>query len=402
MYKPAGPENVESMKLRGLDVSSRASLEVSFDGLITGVDHLIKPLLDAPYLSPGWIDLQVNGFAGVDYNSPESTHEQLAHSIRAQFACGVTRLFPTVITGSPERITGALRNLALARESLPEGSAMEAFHLEGPYISPHDGPRGAHPAEWVRPPDLAEFDRFQDAAGGNIRLVTLSPEWPQAPTFIEKLVVRGVVASIGHTRASSAQIADAVSAGATMSTHLGNGTDPLLPKTANYIWDQLATDRLAASFIVDGFHLPPSFLNVALRAKGLDRSVLVTDAVMPAGSSPGRYRLGEVDVELHPDGSVRLAGGSRLAGSALQMDQAISNVIRTAGLTLHEAIALATRNPARVGRISSRQRGLNPGDRADLVLFRWDEPTGKVTVLATYLNGKRVFTGTDDLAAGIS
>ncbi len=372
-----------------MDVSSGASVEVSFDRAINLVDHLIRPLNDGVFISPGWIDLQVNGFAGVDYNSPQSSHEKIAQSVRAMFACGVTRFFPTLITGSPENMTAALRNLAGAKESLAEGPAMEAFHVEGPYISPDDGPRGAHPAHWVRPPDLAEFHRFQEAALGNIRLVTLSPEWPEAPRFIEKIVQKGVVAAIGHTRASASQIADAVSAGATLSTHLGNATNALLPKHPNYLWEQLAEDRLAASFIVDGFHLPPSFLNVALRAKGLERSLLITDAVMPAGCTPGHYRLGEVDVELHPDGSVRLAGGTRLAGSALRMDQAISNLIETAGLSLPQAVALATRNPARIGRIASRQRGLNPGDRADLVRFRFDQ--GHLTIVQTFLSGQQVF-----------
>ncbi len=384
------------MKCNGIDISSAASVEVSFDRAITIVDHLIRPLDDAPFVAPGWIDLQVNGFAGVDYNSPSSTHEEIARSIQAQFACGVTRLFPTVITGSPENMTAALNNLASAKETVahaaaPVCEAMEAFHLEGPYISPDDGPRGAHPARWVRPPDIAEFQRFQEAAMGNIRLVTLSPEWPQAARFIEKIVEKGVVASIGHTRASTSQIADAVSAGATLSTHLGNAADAMLPRHPNYLWDQLAEDRLAASFIVDGFHLPASFLNVALRAKGLERSLLITDAVMPAGCPPGRYRLGEVDVDLHADGSVRLAGGSRLAGSALRMDRAIANVMRAAGLSLREAVTLATRNPARVGRVASRQRGLNPGDRADLVRFRVDEASGQITVLETFLSGQRVF-----------
>lgn len=379
------------MKVSGIDVSSGASIEISFERAITIVDHLIRPLDGAPFLAPGWIDLQVNGFAGVDYNSGSSSPEQIAQSIRAMFGSGVTRFFPTVITGSPENMTAALRNLASAKESIVEGAAMEAFHIEGPYISPNDGPRGAHPARWVRPPDLAEFFRFQEAAQGNIRLVTLSPEWPDAPRFIEKIVEKGVVASIGHTRASASALADAVSAGATLSTHLGNGADAVLPRHPNYLWEQLAEDRLAASFIVDGFHLPPSFLNVALRAKGLERSLLITDAVMPAGCTPGRYRLGEVDVELHGDGSVRLAGGSRLAGSALRLDRAIANVMRTAGLSLREAVTLATRNPARVGRIASRQRGLNPGDRADLVLFRLDDATGDITVLETYLSGERVF-----------
>jgi N-acetylglucosamine-6-phosphate deacetylase len=375
------------MKCNGIDSSTGEQLEISFGDFITGVDPLIYPLAETVYVSPGFIDLQVNGFAGVDYNSPSASHEEIARSIRAMFATGVTRFFPTVITGSLENMSGALRNLAHAKESIAEGAAMEAFHVEGPYISPDDGPRGAHPRQWVRPPDLEEFHRFQDAAQGNIRLITLSPEWPEAAQFIEAVVREGVVVSIGHTRASSDEIAAAVSAGATLSTHIGNGAHSTLPRHPNYIWDQLAEDRLAASFIVDGIHLPKSFLNVALRAKGLERSILVTDAVMPAGCAPGRYKLGEVDVELHADGSVRLTGEKRLAGSALRMDHAIQNVMKLAGLSLRDAITLATRNPARVGRIPYRQRGLSTGERADLVRFRYAQDSGAIQVLETWVGG---------------
>jgi len=378
------------MKCSGIHLATAEQIEISFDNLIHGVDPLLSPAPSSVYLSPGWIDLQVNGFAGVDYNSPTATPEQIGHSIREMFRTGVTRFFPTVITASPSAISAALRNLAQAKEQLPEGAAMEAFHLEGPYISLDDGPRGAHPAAWVRPPDLDEFRRFQDAAGGHIRLVTLSPEWPAAPRFIEAIVQQGVVASIGHTKASTAEIDAAVSAGATLSTHLGNAAHQVLPRW-NYIWDQLADDRLAASFVVDGFHLSASFLNVALRAKGLERSILITDAVMPAGCAPGPYRLGEVDVQFHPDGSVRLSGLARLAGSALTMNRAIENVIRQARLSLRDAVSLATRNPARLGRISSRQRGLAPGERADLVRFRFDEATHQIEILETYLDGQCVF-----------
>jgi N-acetylglucosamine-6-phosphate deacetylase len=385
------------MKCSGLDVSSGVPVEISFGNLITGVDALLSSPLDSTFVAPGWIDLQVNGFAGVDYNSPSASPEQIAGSIRAMFGSGVTRFYPTVITGSPENMRDALRNLASAKETLAEGAAMEAFHLEGPYISPEDGPRGAHPAAWVRPPDLDEFRHLQEAAHGHIRLVTLAPEWNEAPRFIEALVQHGVVAAIGHTRASPQQIAVAVSAGATLSTHLGNGADAVLARHPNYIWEQLAEDRLAASFIVDGIHLPKSFLNVALRAKGLERSILVTDAVMPAGCTPGQYKLGEVDVELHADGSVRLAGGTRLAGSALTMDRAITNVMKLAGLNLRDAITLATRNPARIGRIASRQRGLNNGQRADLVRFRYDEDANQIEILETYLNGERVFPNPQSL-----
>ncbi len=377
------------MKCNGRVPGSSEAIEVSFDETI----HSVEPLLaDAPadvYLAPGFIDLQVNGFAGVDYNSPSAPHAEIGASIRAIFATGVTRFFPTVITNAPEEMTGALRNLARARESLPEGGAMEAFHVEGPYISPEDGPRGAHPRRWVRPPNLDEFRRLQDAAEGNIRLLTMSPEWPGAARFIEKLVSDGVVVSIGHTKAGAGEIEDAVKAGATLSTHIGNGAHAALPRHPNYIWDQLAEDRLAASFIVDGIHLQPQFLKVALRAKGLERSLLVTDAVMPAGCAPGRYKLGEVDVELHDDGSVRLLGGTRLAGSALLMHHAIGNLMRLAGVSLRDAVMLATRNPARVGRVSGRMRGLTAGERADLVRFR--ASSGVVEILETWMSGRRVW-----------
>ncbi len=364
------------MNCIGRDLATGAAIEVGFDNVIEAVDPAPTPAGEGRWLAPGWIDLQVNGFAGVDYCSPATPAEEIGRSIRAQYSTGVTRFFPTVITGTPDGMRGALRNLARARTSLPEGRAIEGFHVEGPHISPEDGPRGAHPRHCVRPPDIDEYRRWQEATDNGVRLVTLAPEWPGATRYIEALVREGVVVSIGHTQASAAQLSDAVEAGATMSTHLGNGAHLNLPRHPNYIWDQLADDRLTASFIVDGIHLPPSFLRVALRAKGIERSVLVTDAVMPAGCAPGRYRVGEVEVELHADDRVTLAGESKLAGSSLRMDRGLENLVKLAGLTLLEAVTMATRNPARAGRISGRQRGIVPGDRADLVEFDWEPPTG--------------------------
>jgi N-acetylglucosamine-6-phosphate deacetylase len=377
------------MKCEGREVSSGERIVIEGDSVITHVDPVLEPSIDDTWICPGFIDLQVNGFAGVDYNSPVAPMEEIGRSIGAMFSTGVTRFFPTVITGSPDAMLGALRNLAKARAILPEGPAMEAFHVEGPHISPEDGPRGAHPALWVRPPDFDEFRRWQDAADGHVRLVTLSPEWPQAANYIEKLTREGVVTSIGHTRASREQIQSAVSAGATLSTHLGNGADAVLPRHPNYIWEQLAEDRLAASFIVDGIHLSDSFLNVALRAKGVERSVLITDAVMPAMCEPGPYRLGEVEVELKDDQRVVLRGGTRLAGSSLRMDRAIGNVMRTAGVGLIGAVSMATTN--RIGRISGRLRGLKPGERADVVRLRVVD--GRVQVVGTYLSGELVSGG---------
>ncbi|MBV8907050.1 MAG: amidohydrolase family protein, partial [Acidobacteriia bacterium] len=313
--------------------SSSAVVQIEYDGFLSNVDELIRPAETGEYVAPGFIDLQVNGFAGVDYNDPSSSAEQIAESVQTMFTTGVTRFFATIITGSEERMTGALRNLAMAKRefagnAIPEAEALEAFHVEGPHISPEDGPRGAHPREHVRPPDFEEFQRWQEAADGNIRLVTISPEWDETPDYIGRLVRSGVVASIGHTKATGGQIAAAVSAGASMSTHLGNAAHPTLPKINNYIWQQLAEDRLAASFIADGMHIPEPFFRSAVRAKGVERSVLVSDAVMPAMCEPGPYRLGQVDVELRSNGSVVMPGTTRLAGSALRMDHAIGNTVR--------------------------------------------------------------------------
>jgi len=346
---------------------------------------------EAPYLAPGFIDLQVNGFAGVDYNNPGSSHEEIERSIRALFSTGVTRFLPTVITGSPEGMVGALRNLAEAREKLAVGAAIEGFHVEGPHISAEDGPRGAHPQRWVRPPDVEEFHRWQEAARGLIRLVTLAPEWPEALRYIEALVKEGVVVSIGHTGATAEQIAQAVEAGASMCTHMGNGCHSVLPRHPNYLWEQLAEDRLSAGFIVDGIHLPGSFLKVALRAKEVERSVLVTDASAPAGCRPGRYKLGEQDVELTAENRVVLAGQRRLAGSALRMDRGVENLMGLAGLTLAEAVTMATVNPARVGRFPARQNGLHPGDRGDVIEFRYDPDALRIEILRTYLGGRLVW-----------
>ncbi len=376
------------MKCSGLNAATGEAVEVSFVETIVGVQPAAQVEAGLPFLAPGWIDLQVNGFAGVDFNDPAAPAAGIGRAIRALRACGVTRFFPTVVTGSYEQMAGALRNLAAAKESLPEGPSIEAIHLEGPYISPHDGPRGVHPLEHVRPPDLAEFERLQTAAGGLIRIVTLSPEWLEAPGFIRTLTGRGVVVSIGHTRAASEQILAAVEAGATMCTHLGNAADSTIPRRSNYLWDQLAEDRLAASFIVDGVHLNPAFLKVALRAKGRERAILVTDAAAPTGCKPGPHLLGGLNVLLTKDGRIVLADGSRLAASALSMDRALSNLMTLMGLPLRDAVAMATANPARVARMAGRRRGLAPGERADLVQFRFEPASNRIRIEKVFVGGE--------------
>jgi N-acetylglucosamine-6-phosphate deacetylase len=379
------------MKCLGIDSLSGDAIELEFEKQIDAREPLIRDPDAGTWLAPGFIDIQVNGFGGVDYNAPDASFDAIEQSLQIQFRSGVTRIFPTIITGSREDMLGAVRNLTRAKRTIDHGRALEALHMEGPHISPEDGPRGAHPRHCVRPPDVEEYRRWQGAAEGDVRLVTVSPEWPGVTRYIETLTREGVVVSVGHTKAGETEIADAVAAGATMSTHLGNGAHKDLPRHPNYIWTQLAEDRLTASFIVDGIHLGASFLKAALRAKGVERSVLVTDAVMPAGCEPGPYMLGEVEVELLPDARVVLRGGDRLAGSSLRMDRGIENLMKLGGLSLPEALTMATRNPARAGRVAGRLRGLERGDRGDVVEFRYDKTSRGIQVLRTWLDGELVF-----------
>ena len=382
-----------SMKCIGRNALSGELIILEGEGAITHCEPLLgNPTEVLPYLAPGFIDIQVNGFAGVDYNSEKTSLEEIARSIHVIYSSGVARFFPTVITGEVAGMLGALRNLAKARETLAEGVAMEGFHVEGPHICADDGPRGAHPRHCVRKPDVAEYQRWQEVTHGNIKLVTIAPEWPEATRYIEAVVRDGVVVSIGHTGANREQIQAAVSAGATLSTHIGNGAHAVLARHPNYIWEQLAEDRLAADFIVDGIHLPESFLKVALRAKGLERSILVTDASSPAGAAPGRYKLGEQEVDLTEDNRVVLAGQTRLAGSALRMDRGVENLMKIAGLSLADAITMATRNPARVGRVGGRIRGLIPGDRADVIAFTFDSKEKRIKILKSWVSGNLVYS----------
>lgn len=338
---------------------------------------------EALWLSDGWFDIQVNGYQGHDLNSPGLEPAVLAKLVRALWAEGVTSFCPTVITQSRERIRGALRAIAQACEAEPlVGRSVAAIHVEGPYISPVDGPRGAHPSGQVRPPDLAEFAEWQEAAGGRIGLITLAPEQPGALPFIEAVTAQGVVVAIGHTGADPETIQAAVAAGARLSTHLGNGAHATLPRHPNYIWEQLAEDRLYASLILDGHHLPPAVIKSMLRAKGVERAILVSDAVAMGGMAPGVYEApvgGKV--ELLPNGRLNLYGTPYLAGSASPIRVGIGNAMAMGGLALPEAIQLATSNPARLMRVR------RPGDR---VLFRLD-PGGYPVVEATFLQDRLVY-----------
>lgn len=298
------------------------------------------------FLTAGFVDLQVNGFGGVDYNNPRVSVKSLWGSLDDMRLTGVTRCLPTVITAPPGEMIRCLEALDACKHP-----AIAGFHMEGPHISPEDGPRGAHLLGAVRPPDFGEFETWQEVTGGRVRLVTISPHWPDAPWYIEGVIEAGCAVSIGHTNATEKQIDAAIAAGATLSTHLGNGAMAVMPKFPNLLWQQLAHDGLTAGFIADGIHLEDSFLRAAIRAKGVDRSVLVTDASSPAGARAGRYHLGAQAIDLTEEGRVVLAGTDRLAGSALRLDVAVSHVMRVVGMSFEDAVRMVTVNPERAVRL---------------------------------------------------
>ena len=240
--------------------------------------------------------------------------------LEKHFRFGLTRLCPTLITNSFEALAGAFAAIREACEREPWADRLvPGCHLEGPYISAEDGPRGAHPREHVRPPDWAEFEQLQEISGRRIRLVTLAPELPGAVDFIRRAVGSGVVVAIGHTAATGEQIAAAVEAGARLSTHLGNGAHGMIRRHPNYIWDQLGDPRLSASVIADGHHLPSSVLRSILRAKSPRNVILTCDAAGLAGCAPGVYTEGAMRMEILDDGRIVIAGQRQLlAGSAAQ------------------------------------------------------------------------------------
>jgi N-acetylglucosamine-6-phosphate deacetylase len=291
--------------------------------------------------SPGFLDLQVNGFAGVDFNDPATTVEDLHRAVTVLRTHGVTRILPTLITSSPERFAQCARLLLQARTD-----AFAGIHMEGPYISPEDGPRGAHAREFTAAASIEDFKRRQEAAQGQIRLVTLAPEVPGTLPLIEYLRGSGIRVAIGHTAAPAEVIRDAVRAGATLSTHLGNGCANMIPRHPNFIWEQLAADEMMASLIVDGHHLPPATVKSMIRAKSVQRTILVTDAIAAAGQPPGEYQLGSLKVRLDESGRVAAPGAANLAGSALAMDRAVANTVRFAGVSLDDALAMASTIPA--------------------------------------------------------
>lgn len=372
------------MRFQGLDVVSGEALSLEVrDGFVAGIERIpSKPGL--PWLSRGFLDIQVNGYRGIDYSGAGLGREDPARLAGFLAVSGTTRHVPTIITNSRERILRNLEIIAGAVSSDPVlAAAIPGIHLEGPFICRDEGPRGAHDPRYVRDPSLTEFEEWIAASKGLLRMVTLAPELDGAVELIKEGVRRGVVMAIGHTAATGEQIARAVAAGASLSTHLGNGSHATVPRLRNYLWEQLGADELAASVIADGFHLPESVLKVFARAKGLERLVLVSDVASLGGSDPGAYRWGDVEVEVFPDRHIALRGTPFLAGAGHLLDWDIAHFARVTGTDIRDAVRLVTSNPEAVLGLPSPGPGFRVGDRADFTRFTYDASGGPLGILDT-------------------
>ncbi len=381
-----------STLIEGIDyqTAERVLLEIN-NGKIINIERLPNSKENVlPYIGPGLVDLQINGYKGYDFNTLPITKEQIKTVTKLLWEQGVTTYYPTVITNSDEAIEESVATIAEAIISYKAvGDSIPGIHVEGPFISPEDGPRGAHAKAYVKAPDWDLFQRWQKAAKGRIKIITISPEWPGATEFISKCVQNDVIVAIGHTAATPEEIRQAVDAGATMSTHLGNGAHIMLPRHPNYIWEQLALDNLTTFLIADGFHLPESFLKVAMKVKG-PRAMLVSDAVYISGLEPGEYdtHIGG-KVVLTPEGKLHTVENSKiLAGSAQMLNHGISHLVRSNLTSLETAWEMSSIRPAAFMELPQRQ-GLTIGAPADLVLFNWHE--SQVKLIETYKAGELVF-----------
>lgn len=376
-------------------VPGTGRLRLTIDaGLITGVevdDNAADASLDDDVLLPGLLDLQVNGYAGIDFNDDSLTTADVRAVVERLRAVGVTGFCPTVITGPSDRMLASVRAISAAcAEDDDVAGAVLGIHLEGPWISPDDGARGAHPRDDVRAPTLAELRALTDA--GDVAIVTLAPELPGSAEVIAAAIAAGAAVSIGHSAGEPDDVRMAAGAGATLSTHLGNGVPQMLLRHPNLIWQQLFDDRLVCMLIADGFHLDLATLTAMARSKGAGRWMLVSDVTSLGGLPPGQYRtpIGGL-VELDAAGRLGVVGADYLAGAARPLLDGLSWLLSASTIPAAEVVKAVSSAPAKALADHATGRGeIAPGNRADLVRARWTADR-ELAVVETISQGRSVW-----------
>ncbi|MEX2568576.1 MAG: 6-phosphogluconolactonase [Cyclobacteriaceae bacterium] len=348
-------------------------------------------LPDAPsnghqFIGPGLVDLQINGIKGIDFNDTTLTPADVLEATKYLISLGVTSFYPTLITNEDQSILHLIKTLVEACNKYPLVEAcMAGIHLEGPFISPEDGARGAHGKQFIKSPSWGWVQKCQKASGHRIKLLTLAPEREGALEFIDNCRKAGIKVAIGHSLANSSEIHQAVKAGAALSTHLGNGIPLMLKRHPNPIWDQLAEDGLYISLIADGFHLPDSFLRVAIKVKG-EKAILVSDATGFAGMSPGVYHshIGN-EVELSPEGKLSVKGANgMLAGASKNLLENVNYLLKSKIMDISQAWSMASVFPNKLMEVDEVKFPLN-----DMVRFRLEG--NQIKVLQVFKDGELHF-----------
>jgi len=329
---------------------------------------------------PGFVDIHVHGGGGAD--AADGTPEAIAAIARTHARFGTTALLATTVSAPWPQVIKAVRAIReAAGRGVKGGARVLGLHLEGPFLSRER--RGAHLPEFLLVPTEALIEEVFEAAGGYWRMVTLAPE-VCPPDIIRQLTARGVVVAMGHSNADYERAIAAIREGATHAIHTFNGMSPLHHRQPGLVGAVLTSDQVTAEIIADGVHVHPVVVNLFLRCKGLDKAVLITDAIRAAGLPEGVYEVAGQEVVVK-DGAVRRPDGG-LAGSILTMNRAVANARKFGGLALREAVKLATLNPARVVGAHDRKGSLEPGKDADLVVV--DEA---LNVYLTMVEGEVVY-----------
>ena len=335
------------------------------------------------WVAPGLFDLQVNGFAGVDFQQDGLQEEELLTAARGLHRHGCNRFLLTLITDSWPRLTSRLRHLRKLRAGCPElESAIAGWHVEGPFLSDEPGFHGAHDRELMLDPRPEHVRELRELTGQDPLLLTVAPERKGAIEAISLAHSLGIRISLGHTNASAARLQEAVSAGATGFTHLGNGCSALLERHDNILWRVLETPGLIVSLIPDRTHVSPALFRIIHRQLGGNSICYVTDSMAAGGSGPGRYRLGTLDLEVGEDRVVRQPGSPYLAGSALNPAEGVQFAAQMLNCPWQDCWRRLSDQPARFMGLPS---GLAPGDSLDACLIRVG-PGGKGLRLQPFIN----------------
>ena len=388
-------KDVKVKEIEGLFYLDHAPVRVEItNGKVTNIVRIaeLSDTNNKDYIAPGLIDNQVNGYSGVSFvfkGGSELTQKDIEEVTKALWKAGVTTYLPTLRTSDQEILLKSLSVLAKSINDPVLHGSIPGFHLEGPYISPEDGYRGAHPLESVRNPKWSEFMELYEASGRNILQVTLAPEVEGAMDFITKLREMNIVVALGHTNANTQQITEAADKGAQTITHIGNAMANNINRHRNPLWSQLSDDRLMISIIADGFHLLPEQIRVFHKAKGTDRTIITSDVTRYAGLPPGKYLNTEGDtIQLSTDGAARYLERNVLSGSASPISKGVGNVMKATGCNLGEAIQMASSNPAKLYGLSDRGE-IKPGMKADLIIFSMEDY--KMNIKKTIVGGEVVY-----------